>query len=81
MAKLNENQQIVLDYFKKRFRETDLLVFEITESIYEENSGSKVRLANCKLRDTEKFQVMKALAEWGLSDDSNNRSNKQLNKH
>lgn len=76
MAKLNENQQIVLDYFKKRFRESDLLVFEITDSIYEEDMDSEVRKANFKLGDTGKFQVMKALAEWGLSDDSNNRSDK-----
>jgi hypothetical protein len=70
MAKLNENQQIVLDYFKKRFRESDLLVFEITDSIYEEDMDSQVRLASFKLRDKEKFQVMHALAEWGLSDET-----------
>lgn len=69
---LNENKKIVLEYMKSAYesqKNKGINIYEIPSQLYEEDYQSPVRLANCKLRSHEQFEVLQAFAEWGVGHD------------
>lgn len=72
--KLNENQQIVLDYLKNECLENDLqyALWQFTDDVYEEPAMSVDLSAHIKAwkdeTDKERFQILAALAEWGMKE-------------
>ncbi|WP_181368392.1 hypothetical protein [Enterococcus faecium] len=70
--KLNENQQIVLEWLKEQVSigsGLQYVLWEFTDNVYEdpaEYSVSEQTKAWLELTEQEQFQVLAAFAQWGL---------------
>ncbi|MEQ7232361.1 hypothetical protein ABQE31_17515 [Enterococcus avium] len=70
--KLNENQQIVLEWLKEQVSigsGLQYVLWEFTDNVYEEPaeySVSEQTKAWLELTEQEQFQVLAAFAEWGM---------------
>lgn len=73
--KLNENQQIVLEWLKEQVSigsGLQYVLWEFTDNVYEEPaeySVSEQTKAWLELTEQEQFQVLAAFAEWGMKND------------
>lgn len=73
--KLNENQQIVLEWLKEQVsigNNVQYVLWEFTDNAYEEPATYSVTeqtKAWLELTEQERFQVLAAFAEWGLSNE------------
>lgn len=62
---LNDNQQTVLEWLKKRYI-GDADPFGVTASLFSQTPRSKVIVASLELTKVEQAQVLQAFASWAL---------------
>ena len=68
-VKLNDNQQIVLDWVKAVYRENDIDAFSTILDLLRpttlEDEQDSAYAALSRLKEADQFQVLAAFAEWG----------------
>lgn len=68
-VKLNDNQQIVLDWLKAVYRENDIDAFSTILDLLRpttlEDEQDSAYAALSRLKEADQFQVLAAFAEWG----------------
>ena len=71
---LNENQQVVLEWLKKKYKTTDIEPIELIWRLRVNSNSDKWRLQppykNYRyLTEIAQFQVLAAFAEWGMKNE------------